>query len=419
MEDQSALYKLSRVLRTDRKTVAIICAKMEALTGKKDVLEAIVQENDRRVAEKIKTLGLPPRPTSYAAHRALVNKVNRDEETLARLLKYPICTTFEGCKTLLNFAQEAANVGPGLFLKKEKAAEFLRLNPPHNIMKFFGYKNGDELLANEDLLEVYSALRFVEEMEWLNRDFFKAYARLTPADFEMRKIEVRVLDGKWLTAAEHFLKKKYHNVSHLKELGVIFVVPIPPTAAGETMRLFTLILHYLHEVTFYSKLFQRYAREEKNFAERIISSFRGDVLEEALPNEGKSAWRIIQRYLAKDDEFDSRLFQPHVNPEALHWKKAENDGARLSRRFADLDLDFWQELDFVGDFFKTDSGGDEILISFNLIDTAMSLVMERELIKYLYHHQEALWNKIFSEYMGEEEMEKLIIDNFEKGYISL
>ncbi|KKU22167.1 MAG: hypothetical protein UX33_C0015G0001, partial [Candidatus Azambacteria bacterium GW2011_GWC1_46_13] len=81
-------------------------------------------------------------------------------------------------------------------------------------------------------------------------------------------------------------------------------------------------------------------------------------------------------------------------------------------------LEFWEELDFVGDFFKTE-GGDDILISFNLIDTTMSLVKQRELIKYLYHHQEALWNKIFGDFVGEQEMERLIVENFEKGYISL
>jgi len=49
----------------------------------------------------------------------------------------------------------------------------------------------------------------------------------------------------------------------------------------------------------------------------------------------------------------------------------------------------------------------------------MALVQKEKKIKYLYHHQEALWNEIFSRYMGDENLEKLMIDNFDKGVIEL
>ncbi len=184
------------------------------------------------------------------------------------------------------------------------------------------------------------------------------------------------------------------------------------------MRLFTLVLHYLNEVTFYSRLFQKYSEKPEAFSERLISSLRGDVLDERFP-EGKVAdWMIVQRYLAKDDEYDWRLFEPHVNPEALHWSKAEQNVADFSKRFPDAGLDFWKDLDYVGGFFKTEAGIDN-LVSLNLIDTVMSLVMDKDMIKYLYHHQEALWNKLFIEYVGgQEKMEEMIVNDFTKGYIS-
>ena len=70
---------------------------------------------------------------------------------------------------------------------------------------------------------------------------------------------------------------------------------------------------------------------------------------------------------------------------------------------------------------KIDRSGNGIKesLKFNLIDTTMSLVQEREMVKYLYHHQEALWNKIFSSFVGgDQELERLIIENFNKGVIS-
>ncbi len=43
----------------------------------------------------------------------------------------------------------------------------------------------------------------------------------------------------------------------------------------------------------------------------------------------------------------------------------------------------------------------------------------KEIIKYLYHHQESLWNKIFTEYFGEEKMEELIKENIIKGWFEI
>ena len=139
-----------------------------------------------------------------------------------------------------------------------------------------------------------------------------------------------------------------------------------------------------------------------------------------MPSSPKSQWLIIQRYLAKEDENDWRLFEPHVNPEAIHWRRAESLLAKagdLADGFS-ADLAFWQNLNWVGDYFKDETGA-ETLASFNLVDTAMSLVMRKELIKYLYHHQEALWNRIFAEYFGEEKLEELIKENIVKGWFEV
>ena len=40
-------------------------------------------------------------------------------------------------------------------------------------------------------------------------------------------------------------------------------------------------------------------------------------------------------------------------------------------------------------------------------------------VKYLYHQQEALWNKIFVEYMGRERLNQAIEENIIDGFIVL
>jgi len=72
-------------------------------------------------------------------------------------------------------------------------------------------------------------------------------------------------------------------------------------------------------------------------------------------------------------------------------------------------------LDFVGDFFE-DKDGKERFLSFDLIDLTMSLASDGQ-VNYIYHHQEALWNKIFIEYFGRDKMNELIEENIIKGFI--
>ena len=183
---------------------------------------------------------------------------------------------------------------------------------------------------------------------------------------------------------------------------------------------FFLALHYFYEVKFHSELFEEFAKEPKTFGQNLASVIKVDVIDKRLPETDKLRFYIIPRYLAKYDENDWRLFEPHVSPEALYWVKAERAMADIDKVFKDVyaDFNFWQNLDWVGDFFKT-ALGLEVLVSFNLVDAVMSLIREKELEKYLYHHQESLWNKIFIEYFGEEKLEKVLKENFIKGAVEL
>jgi hypothetical protein len=129
-------------------------------------------------------------------------------------------------------------------------------------------------------------------------------------------------------------------------------------------------------------------------------------------------WRIIQRYLAKIDPQDPRLFEPHINPETVHWLKAEREMDDLAQKNPQIKLGFWRGVDdFVGEILPAGRKGEDI-VSFDLLDNVISLT-RGGLSKYLYHQQEALWNKIFIEFMGEEKLEELLIENIEKGFIEL
>lgn len=417
-----AYEKIAKILRVDKDIIKNIEEQFGVLTGKKNVMDKIGEDNDGLIDDRLSALGLNRNSGAKDIYNALIKKIETDNQLLSKFLKNPLASKSEDWRRVLLTAAKIAGRPKGFFLKTEKAEEFLKKQPPRQVIKILGYKTVEEMLNNEDIFEIYSSLRFIEGSEWLNSVFFKQYENLKPSDFEYREIVTKALSEKWAVLAKDFIRKKHHNISHLKELGVIFYIPLPLNISGETIRNFSLVIHYFNEIPFYSSLFEKFAKDssENLFAKKIISLLRGDVLDDVLPKSGKSQWLIIQRYLAKDDENDWRLFVPHINPEALHWERATGMLIKCAEELDGFatDLFFWQNLDWVGDYFQSDAGV-PILISFNLVDTAMSLVKQKEMIKYLYHHEEALWNKIFSEYFGEEKMEEMIKENIIRGWFEV
>lgn len=415
--------KLAKILRIKPEVLLGLESKMASITGQEGVIERVFDENEFLVKRVLSELGLSNRKDISAQEVYDVLKtrlIHLDEELYDVLGNFDLEKISGNCGKLCETALDLVNSRKGFFIKREKAIELLSQNSPQNLLDFFGYSNVRELIDKETFESVFSALRFTQSTEWMHNFFDSAYSSLKPDDFEEREIELKVLEKKWLSVAEKFLKKKYHNVSHLKELGIIFIIPLKLDTPGEALRLFSLILHYLNEVPFYSRLFKKFAAEE-DFVDKLKSLLRGDVLEiEQMPKDDRGVvnWMIVQRYLTKDNKNDPRLFIPHVNPEAEHWYRAEESLSKLSLK--DLDgqkgsaFGFWKGLDFVGDYFK--NGNSEELVSFDLIDLIMTLVKKGQ-IKYLYHQQESLWNKIFIEYFGRDKLDRLIEENIIKGYI--
>lgn len=428
------IAKMAKLLRTTEEVILNLEKKMEKVSGKRGVIEKIVQENEEKVEEKITEL-FPERRwlkatqagnklTAEEIYQALIEKAKHNDQALFKLFRQPEFATTAGCRVLINSIYELTGPLEGFYLKKEKAIELLKLNPPKNIMAVLGYGNDiEKMLRQEDPFEIFCALRFAEDSQWLNDVFFKPYRNLTKEDFEERKIEVRVLPEKWSGISQRFLGQKLHHMSHLKELGVVFIIPVARRDLGETLYRLFMILHYLYEVDWHSRLFKIYALRSSscnNFGQKMIEALRVKVTSRPLPNQKRMAWRIIPKYLAKHHPNDQRLFEPHLSSEAMFYTHTYSAIQKLAARFPELELNFWQDLDFVGEFFYSHELDKELLVSFDLIDNGISLLKQSDIkSKYFYHQPEALWNKIFVEYMGQQALEKLIMENFDRGYISL
>ena len=405
--------KLAKILRADKHTVGETIDYLTGMTGRQGVPKKIFEENERLIADRMQVLGVRRDAGAKEIYDALISKIESDDSLLFKELGNPDCRSVEDCQKIGEAAKRIINPPKGYFLKPEKAKEFVVNQPPQNVMECLGYKSAEEMVEKENIYEIYSALRFVEGGEWLNTVFFKQYEKLTPEDFEEREIMILALSKKWDKVSQKFVEKKKHNISHLKELGVVFIIPALLGISGEVLRMFILIMHYLYEIPFYSLIIKEISGYGEEFPAALTSLLRGDVLDDRSGEITKARWMVVQRYLAKDDQNDWRLFVPHINPEAIHWMKVEENLFKIGETFNGLakDLKFWQELSWVGDYFRDESGV-PVLVSFNLVDTVMSLVKQKELVKYLYHQEEALWNKIFMEFF-----DRTLLEEYSRKYL--
>jgi len=411
-DTQAAAEKLGKILNVEPEFLIKLENGMIKLGEREGVLARIAFDDEKNIKNLLTKLNVPFDSSAETVRKALADLIRRNEERLLGYLQSVKGETeFEKAATL---AKSIAKVHEGFFLKKSYGEEILRKCKPEKLLEFLHYKDVDEMLAHHDVTEIFSALRFIESDEWMHDTFEKAYSGFTANDFEEREIEIKVLGPEWHEVAKKFVEKKHHNVSHLKEFGVIFLNPIKEDVRGKFVRDFALLLHYFHEIEFYSMLFRKYS-DLSDFATRLKALLRGDVKDVKTVEEGE--WLIVQRYLFKIDPKDPRLFLPRINPESVHWFRGERDLVRLGEEHPELDLELWDDLDWAGYIFK--DGGDEI-VSFDLEDNAMSEVsaMEGKNEHLNYHQREAIWTRMFIEYCGgESNMEKLLVENFEKGVI--
>ena len=92
----------------------------------------------------------------------------------------------------------------------------------------------------------------------------------------------------------------------------------------------------------------------------------------------------------------------------MHWRKAEDLLFEVAP-----ELIFWKDLDFVGIMDK-----DKRPVTLNMLDVAASFVNQTPYPKRaIYHFREALWNEIFIRYMGQDVLEKQILQQLDNDMI--
>lgn len=385
--------------------------QLEEASGKKGIDTKLIGDIIEKTHRATGELGLDQRDTTgKELYQALLAKIKEHDEHLARAIGGDNAEDVQQLLPLIKKAVESADIPKSCWvLKRSVAKEMLRNLPPPTIMQILGYRSVDSMLKHENLAEIYGALRFAETPEWLNA-FNEQYASLTPSDFETREIEFVVMPAeRWGNIAEHFVIKKRHNVTHLKELGVILMLPVKlKKLPGITITAMPLLFHYINEIRLYSAFF-KLEQVKKDFGQIFVNTLIADPGKAAVMAGEHVHWRVIQRYFGRlEKEYHPEIFEPHVQPEDLHWRKAEEALYQI-----DPELKFWKDMDYVARL----EGGRPI--PFNLMDVSVGYCNNTPYEnRVIYHFRESLWNEIFIRYLGQKTLEQQVLQQLDNDMIA-
>jgi hypothetical protein len=395
---------LSELLAAEEPMFTMAIQQLEQVSGNTSVDVRLTAEIVGKVHMKIRALGLDPSDTTGPElYRALVNLLKQHDEFLAR--RIGIEDPHDADEVLRRIAEAvpALNIPRKAWVMKPAVAKrLIKQTPPKRVMKQLGYRSIDSMIKREPVHELYAAMRFLETKEWLDK-FIDKYNALKPSDFENRQIElVRMGVDKWGESAMDFVHTNRQNITHLKELGIIALLPLPiKRMSGLTIVTLPLILHYINEIRVYATFFKS-QQTRSDFAKIIIETLVADPGKHVSVAGHHIHWRVIHRHLGSKDATIADLFEPHVEPDDLIWRKAEETLFRLEPA-----LHFWFDMEYVGVEF------DGRPISFNLMDVAISYVNNLPYGSQAVHHmRQNIWNEIYLRYVREQAIERQVARQF-------
>jgi hypothetical protein len=386
--------------------------QLEQASGRPGADARLIGDITEKAHQSMRKLSLDPaNTTAKELYRALDARVATDNLRVAKIIG---AHDPDDVKHLVPYMVKAANnvkFDRKVFvLKHDKAKDFLRQMPPRKLMDKLGYEDVEAMFAGEDFDELYPALRFSEGPEWLSQ-YNELFKTVTRNDYEERDIRIVIMDhDKYVDLATHFVEKKLHNITHTKELGIIVVVPMhAERMRGLALKSLPLLLHYLNEIKLYSAFF-KLKSHKKDFGEIVVNTLIADPGNASQMAGQYVHWRVIQRYFGKlKDESHLEAFEPHVQPEDLHWRRAEDLLYQI-----DPELVFWKDRDYVGLAM-----GEKIPVSFNLFDVSFAYSnSEPYESRYVYHFRESLWNELFVRYMGYPNLEHQILQQLDNDMVA-
>lgn len=397
---------ISDLLAKEKAAIRTTLERLELASGEKSNDARLISEIVVQSKAKIKQLGLDSEDTTPAElYSSLINLAELHDVFLTKALGGNESSEVSEMLTkITKFANSVAKTKTAWAIKHAVAKRQLKELPPKALMKTLGYRSIDSMLKRENIDDLFAGIRVIESIEYINK-FLGSFKKLSPSDFESRKMEVRQLNQKkWQKATKHYVSKTKNNIIGLKELGSVVVLPLPiDKLKGLTIALLPLVLYKLNDVHMYSSYFK---------FEQVQHDF-GDIFSKSLLDKPQSnanmagldlSWNIIRDHfgkLAKSGMTD--IFEPHIQIDDLEKQIVEESLYKLEPA-----LHFWFGNEILGLPYK------EGVISFNLLDVATNYINRLDFgnncTKYL---SESLWNELMKRYLSEEPLQDQVLQQLD------
>ncbi len=391
---------LAELIQAEQPLFSIMVEQLERASGRPSIDVRLLAEVIGKVHLKTRALGLDPHDTTGPElYHALQDLVAKHDSFMAKRLGAKNDDVEDVLSKVKPFVDNLAIPKSAWVMKYSAAKRLLKQTPPRQLMKHLHYRSVDSMLKRESICEVFGSMRFVESQAW-QKSFMRKYSTLSPMDFETREIEIINLEGeKWHGIVEGFVKNGRNNIAHVKELGVVMILPLPVEhLPGISITTLTKVLHSINEIRLYSSYF-KLQQVSNQFGARLWSALLNDP-DHVFVAGHKVHWRTMHGHFTKNSFVKHiELFEPHLQLEDLEWRKAEAVLYAIEPA-----LYFWFDMDYVAAHRSSDS------ISFNLMDNALNYVNRLPYENRLaVHFNNSLINELMMRYIGEPPMENLIV----------
>ena len=397
---------IAELVGTDKHVMGEILQRLEQGSGAPGVDLRLTGEIYGRLHMKMRELGLDPNDTTpRELYQALLNLTALHDQFLAAKIGIEnprdpksVLPAVVNLVKRMHFPQQACS------LKHVAAKRLLKDSPPKTLMKLLNYRSVDSLLKRESTAMLITVARHIEPIAW-QQHFVLSYKKLRSSDFETRNIEIAYLSQqRWQSVANAYSHQKA-PILHSLEMGFVAVLPLPgKTCDGLTVASLLLILNYINDIRVHST-YIKFHHMRSGFGNLLTQTFaRGSTNHASLAGQ-PIHWRIIHKYYGSQTRLaHPEIFEPHIQPADLAYRKAEAVLYRIEPA-----LHFWHDLDYVG--LPQPDGP----LSFNLADMAMNLLnrIPHEQ-RVSYHMRDAVWNEIYSRYIGQRNLELQVLHQLDQ-----
>ena len=356
----------------------------------------IIQSTRAKIAE----LGLDPSDTTGPElYVALQERFKNDEQTVRKALGLAAdAAPDDVVAKVTQFLTKQASSQKCFVLKASVAKRLLKKKPPKLAMKRLGYRSLDSMLKHEPVPQVYAAALIAESSHW-HRAFHEQYAKLTPSDFESKKITLlHPTTKRWQQLAAQFVPEARHNMIGFPEMAAIVLLPISDAVEGLAITSLLLVAEEMNGLRAHSS-YAKLQQVKPDFGTIIQKSSVSEPYTSAQLAGQPVPWRMIQRYYARfTDAYHPEIFEPHVQSDDLSWTSGEDLLAGL-----DPALRFWQGTAHLGLVHEGQ------IVSCNALDVALGYCNNLSFGDRIVHFvRDNLWHELMMHYLNQENLEAAV-----------